>query len=148
MLGAVGIGALTMTGLSSNLFGRAPPPPTTIAANAGLVVVIDGDTLRLDGTVIRLSDLAAPARGEPCPAGPDCGGRASEHLADLVRDRQVVCHIVGYDDLGRPAARCDADGRDVNLALVADGWAKAQGPSLIPAEADARAHRRGIWLTG
>ena len=148
VLGAGGIAALALTGLSSALFGRMPPPPTTIAANADQVVVIDGDTLRLDGTIVRLSDLAAPPRGQPCAAGPDCGGRASEQLAEMVRDHGVLCHITGYDDLGRPAARCEADGQDVNFELVTNGWAKALGPSLVPAETDARAHRRGIWLTG
>ncbi len=145
MLGAGGIAALALTGLSSALFGRAPPPPTQIAATAEQVAVIDGDTLRLDGAVVRLSDLAAPARGEACAAGPDCGGRASQHLAEIVRARPVRCHITGYDALGRPAARCEADGHDINLDLVASGWARATSPALAPAEADAQAHGRGIW---
>jgi endonuclease YncB( thermonuclease family) len=148
ILGVGGIGALAMTGLSGALFGQMPPPPTLISAPADQVAVIDGDTLRLDGTIVRLSDLSAPPRGQACAAGPDCGSRASEHLADLVRDRQVMCHIVGYDELGRPTARCQAEGRDVNLDLVSDGWAKALGPNLISAETDAQAHHRGIWLAG
>ncbi len=138
---------LTMTGLSGALFGQMPPPPTLISAPADRVAVIDGDTLRLDGTIVRLSDLSAPPRGQPCAAGADCGGRASEYLAGLVSDRRVTCHIVGYDELGRPAARCEAEGHDINFDLVSDGWPKAQGPKLISAEGDARVHPRGIWLT-
>jgi hypothetical protein len=44
VLGAGGIAALALTGLSGALFGRAPPPPTMIGATADQVGVIDGDT--------------------------------------------------------------------------------------------------------
>ena len=135
-----------MLGLSGSLFGQMTSEARVISAPPGRVAVIDGDTLRLDGVVVRLSDLRAPARGQPCAAGPDCGGQATAVLASLVRDRQVECQVSGHDMMGRPAARCAADGADVNAALVDDGWAKAENAVFGAAEGDARAHRRGIWL--
>ena len=117
-----------------------------ISAAAGGVAVIDGDTLQLDGVVVRLSDVRAPERGQACAAGPDCGGQATAVLASLVRDRRVECRVSGHDRLGRPAARCDAGGQDVNAALVSVGWARAENAAFGAAELDARTHRRGIWL--
>ena len=121
--------------------------PRVISAAPGQVAVIDGDTLRLDGVVVRLSDVQALPRGQSCAAGPDCGGQATAVLAGLVRDHRVECWVSGHDTMGRPAARCDAGGQDVNVALVATGWARAGSPVLNAAEMDAKAHGRGIWLS-
>ncbi len=122
-------------------------PAQVVSAAAGQVAVIDGDTLKLGATVVHLSDVQAPQRGQACAAGPDCGGRASAVLAELVRNRPVQCRVWGHDVLGRPAGRCDAGGQDVNVALVATGWARAGSPAFSAAEIDARAHKRGIWLS-
>ena len=139
-------GVAVLVGTSASPF-KPPAEPRVISAGSGQVAVIDGDTLRLGGEVVRLSDIAAPARGVSCAAGPDCGSQASAALADLVRDRSVECRVSGQDGMGRPAARCDAGGRDVNVTLVANGWARAETLAYSAAETDARAHRRGIWLT-
>ncbi len=136
-----------MTGLGNRSVREAPGGARVISAVAAQVAVVDGDTLRLGSEVVRLSDILAPARGEACAAGPDCGGRATAALADLVRDRPVECRVSGEDGLGRPAARCDAGGQEVNVALVAIGWARAETGAYTAAETDARAHRRGIWLS-
>ena len=143
--GAAGAGLVTI-GLSGQLLGQMTAEPRIISAAADQVAVIDGDTLWLGGTVVRLSDLQALPRGQSCAAGPDCGGQATAVLASLVRDHRVECRVSGHDDNGRPAGRCDAGGQDVNVALVATGWAQARGPRLDAAENDAKLHRRGIWL--
>ena len=141
---AIGVAALSTVGLSTDLFGR-PPTPETVFAAAGQVGVIDGATLRLGLTVIRLDDILAFPRGEPCAAGPDCGGRATNALASLVRDRPVDCRLGARDRLGRALARCDAAGSDVNRDMVATGWARASSSLLAGAEDDARTHSRGLW---
>lgn len=141
---AFGVAALSTVGLSTDLFGR-PPTPETIVAAAGQVAVIDGATLRFGITVVRLDDIVALPRGEPCAAGPDCGGRATNALASLVRDRPVECRLGARDRLGRALARCDAAGSDVNRDMVATGWARASSSLLAGAEQDARTHNRGLW---
>ncbi len=147
-VGLAGAGlALAVVGVSGDLLGRMSPEPRVIAAAANQVAVIDGDTLRLGGVVVRLSDLLAPARGQTCAAGPDCGGLATAALAALVRDRAVECRVSGHDGMGRPAGRCQADGADLNTALVATGWAQADTAALAGAETEARTHKRGIWQT-
>lgn len=144
---AFGAAALSTTGLSTNLFQQAPPPET-IYASADQVSVIDGETLRLGLTVVGLDDVSAPLRGEACAAGPDCGSRATDALASLVRDRPVECRLGTRDRLRRVLARCDAAGNDINRDMVATGWARAASPALADAERQARAHNRGIWVAG
>ena len=131
LVGAALGGSLVMLGLSGSLFGQMTSEARVISAAPWQVAVIDGDTLRLAGTVVRLSEIKAPPRGQACAAGPDCGGQATAALADLVRDQRVECRVSGHDEMGRPAARCDAGGRDVNASpwYPLDGQGRKQTPS-------------------
>ena len=146
---AVGTAALVMMGLSSDLFGRAPPGPEQLRADPGQVSVVGGDTLRLDGRVIRLAGIEAPNRGDTCSGGADCGGAATTVLAGLVRDRRVECRLSGHDRMGRPFATCDANGMDLSSAVVASGWARAQRdrPGLADLELRARRQGAGLWAS-
>ena len=146
-LAAAGTAALVMVGLSSDLFGRAPPGPERLLAEPGQVAVVDGDTLRLAGQVVRLDGVQAPSRGDTCRSGADCGGAATSALAGLVRDRKVECRLSGHDRLGRPYAACAANGRDLSSAIVASGWARASEarPALADLELRARQQGAGLW---
>ena len=145
--GVVGTGALAMTAMSSNLFGHAAPPPTHVGAEAHNIAIIDGDTLRMDGHVIRLRGVEAPDRGDRCLGGIDCGGAATTALAALVRGRRVECSLKDHDSAGRPYADCNASGTDLSRAIVASGWARAQpgAPELADLELRARRQRAGLW---
>jgi len=146
-LGVLGTGALVMMGLSSDLFGHAAPGPEQMTAEAGEIAVIGGDTLRLDGRVIRLRGVEAPIRGDVCRGGADCGGAATSALAGLVRDRRVACRMTGRDGMGRAYAACEANGTDLSRAIVASGWARAQSgaPELADLELRARRQGAGLW---
>ena len=146
-LGALGVAGLVAAALSTGLFGRPAPGPRTVAAEAGQVAVVDGDTLRLSGEVVRLRGVDAPGRGDLCRGGVDCGGAASTALAGLVRDRRVECRLAGQDTLGRPYGVCDANGTDLSRAIVASGWARARAgePGLADLELRARRQRSGLW---
>jgi endonuclease YncB( thermonuclease family) len=148
LMGAAGGTVLMLVGLTTDLFGRVPPGPSEINATAAQVMVVDGETLRLGPTIVRLSDLSAPARGEACAAGPDCGSQAAAALAGLVKDHAVNCQIAPHEPGGHLLARCQAGGHDINAALVEIGWARAVSHELDPLQSDARAHRRGMWLAG
>ena len=145
--GVLGTGAVALTAMSSDLFGRAPPPPSHVAADAQNIAVIDGDTLRLDGQIIRLRGVEAPDRGDRCRGDLDCGGAAAAALAGLVRGRRVECALADHDSAGRPYAACDANGTDLSRAIVASGWARAQpgAPELADLELRARRQRAGLW---
>jgi len=146
-LAVAGTAALVLTGVTTELFGRAPPGPDQIAADASEVAVVGGDTLRLDGMVVRLRGVAAPMRGDACAGSADCGAMAVSAMANLIRDRRVACRLDGHDGAGRPVAECSANGTDLSRAIVASGWARAQSgaPELADLELRARRQRAGLW---
>ncbi len=148
LAGAFGCAAVVMMGLSGDLFGRNTPGPTGIAAAAADVAVIDGQTLRLGGTVVRLSDLHAPARGQSCAAGPDCGSLATAMLASLVRDRDVACRVTGHGPHGASgrALRRRRPGRERRAGAA--GWAQASDPVLARPSSGARTPPRRGHLAG
>ena len=145
--GVAATGALVMTSIPADLFGRAVPGPDRVVAEADQVAVIGGDTLRLEGHVVRLRGVDAPDRGDHCRGELDCGGAATSVLAGLVRDRRVECRLAGTDTAGRPYAACEANGTDLSRAIVASGWARAQPgvPELADLELRARRQRAGLW---
>jgi endonuclease YncB( thermonuclease family) len=142
-----------VAGLPSDAL-RAPGPVSgQMAGEAASVRVVDGDTLRIGETTIRLMGLDAPERGQTCRRADgtsfDCGAAATDVLAGLVRDRRVDCRLRGADRYGRSLAICQAGGRELNSALVSSGFALARTelPPLEVLEAEARAARRGLWAT-
>ncbi len=152
---------LLAVALPAELFGSAPPesPWTTAAAE---VQVLDGDTLRLGGRLLRLHGLDVPERGHAtCPGGRDpardCAGAAAEALVRLVAGRVVQCRVQRRDAQGRALGVCRAqpagqatadDGVELNASLMAAGWAMAAAgalPALVLLEAAARRDGRGLW---
>jgi endonuclease YncB( thermonuclease family) len=139
--------------MPTDLFGRVPPLGGTINAAPEQVAVVDGETLRLQDTVIRLQGLAAPPRGLSCRASDgsvsDCGAASATALAALVRGHGVACRLNGRDPAGLAQGRCEAAGTDLNRALVMAGWARALDSSgMGEAETEARGERRGLWRYG
>lgn len=142
-----------MLGVSvpATLFGSAPAEDRWSAAPSE-VRVVDGDTLRLGQRVLRLEGLEAPTRGETCldasGRGFDCGAAAADRLARLVTDRTVSCRLHGHDRFRRALGTCEAQGTDVNRALVSGGWAVASSDGLSGAEDAARSSGLGFWISG
>ena len=152
-LAGVGFGvAVLLFGLPSELFGGAPAAPGAVTAEPQQVAVADGETLVLRDVAVRLDGVAAPARGATCADGQgaayDCGSAASAALERLVRDRRVACRLSGRDRAGLMQGVCEANGTELNHALVAAGWARADSPGLGAAEATARASGLGLWRNG
>ena len=161
----LGLGALVTAGpvIPMNPFAGQPAPSVRVAASAADIAVVDGSTLRLAQRVVRLLGIETPERGQTCRtsvatdhslAGFDCGAAATAALAALVRERPVACDVRDSDSMGRPLAICDAGGTELNLALVAGGWARAgsartlagaKAEDLKRAELLARSEHRGLW---
>jgi endonuclease YncB( thermonuclease family) len=87
--------------------------------------VIDGDTLKVDGTTYRLWGIDAPEEHQSCADDWPAGRTATEHLPALIGDRHVTCESRTLDRYGRTVAICRADGRDLGADMVADGHAWA-----------------------
>ena len=154
LIGAIGGAALMLFSSPAELFGRVPRLAGQLDADAPLVAVVDGQTLRLRETVIRLHGVVAPMRGQECRgtdgARFDCGAAASEALSALVRGHAVACRLDGRDSAGFPQGHCEAGGVSLNRAVVSAGWARADShvPDLRAEEAGARAAHVGIWRAG
>ena len=75
----------------------------------GIASVIDGDTIEIHGTRIRLNGIDAPESAQPCLDGAGrkyrCGQRSSLALADFLASRQPAsCVEVGRDQFRRVVA--------------------------------------------
>ena len=118
---------------------------------AGRASVIDGDTIDIHGTRIRLSGIDTPERGQSCErAGKAyrCGTEASRVLDGLVADQPVSCTVMAVDRYGRLVATCHKGALDLNGEMVRLGWAMAYrtySKAYIGAEDEARVARRGLW---
>ncbi|WP_086740847.1 thermonuclease family protein [Erythrobacter colymbi] len=127
--------------------------PTLAAANVieGKAEVIDGDSLRVAGTEVRLFGVDAPEYAQTCfdnGATVPCGAMAKDALEGLIGGGVLVCVSHETDAYGRAVARCRTSGVDVGDALVSSGWATAfrrYSDEYVAAEARARASSAGIW---
>ena len=120
--------------------------------------VIDGRTIQVQPIGrVRLLGIELPRTAREVPAG-SLGKQAKDRLTDLVLHRWVRLEYGGTTRSSsgghRPAFVWTEDGRFVNAVMVRDGLARAASQEserlaeLRDAEADARAHRRGIWAAG
>ena len=95
----------------------------------GQASVIDGDTLSVRGTRIRLHGIDAPESAQLCKdaAGIDyrCGQAAALALADQISKRLVTCEPRDTDRYGRVVSVCRADDEDLNAWMVRQGYAIA-----------------------
>ncbi|WP_332870142.1 thermonuclease family protein [Roseovarius salinarum] len=105
----------------------------SVAASAdprGRIEVVDGDTLRVAGTTVRLHGIDAPEAGQPCrrPASGarfDCGAWVTDELRARFGGRAARCRARGQDRYGRTIASCTVDGTDIARWLVTEGLAFA-----------------------
>jgi endonuclease YncB( thermonuclease family) len=129
-------------------------PPELISAAPGDVHIIDGDSLRVGGRIVRLQGIDAPEHRQSCRDGAGaewpCGREASAALARLAQTSRLTCESHGQDQYRRAVARCrNAAGTDLARALLNDGWAVVLPRYALPgyeqAEESARETGRGIW---
>lgn len=130
------------------LVGAGPVTPETILGRAK---VVDGDTLEVEGSRVRLFGIDAPELDQTCLRGGAvwaCGREAAEQLAALVGDAKLECQIRGSDQYRRLLAVCYSGGEDVNQAMVEHGWALAYrvyGDDYVASEMRAKGYGLGIW---
>ena len=115
----------------------------------GQAFAVDGDTLDIAGTRVRLTGIDAPELRQECQrAGRPwaCGEAARGVLQAAVRAGPVSCAASKRDKYGRPVGLCRAGGVDLSEHMVQQGFAVAYlGRAYTGVEAEARAAGRGIW---
>ena len=111
------------------------------------VTVIDGDTIKVDGTTYRLWGVDAPEYRQFCDDGFAAGGLAFDVLRELVRGKKVECEPKSKDRYGRTIAVCRVGGLDLASMMVRAGWAWAFlefSATYLPQELQAKAARLGV----
>ncbi|MDP6426853.1 MAG: thermonuclease family protein [Rhodospirillales bacterium] len=117
----------------------------------GVPKIVDGDTIRIGSTRIRLHGIDAPEAKQTCTAnGKDwrCGWEATMALANVVAWHWVICHQRDIDRYGLVVAVCRAGPIDLSAWMVGKGWAVAyrlNSPDYVADEDSAKSDRRGIW---
>lgn len=109
----------------------------------GPAYIVDGDTLTIRKTQIRLYGIDAPEMNHPF------GKKAKWALVNMCKGQPVRAEITGIDIHGRMIARCYlADGRDLSAEMVRIGlaidWPKYSGGRYRHLEVNDA--RRKMWL--
>lgn len=133
-------------------FEGAARTDAATGAIRGAARVVDGDTVDVGETRIRLEGIDAPETGQTCKrkwiGSWPCGAVATTALARMIENRTVSCEPRGLDKYGRTLAVCFVDGRDINAQMVRQGhaWAFVKySQTYVREEAQARTESLGIW---
>jgi endonuclease YncB( thermonuclease family) len=128
--------------------GAALPGQLTVQAS-----IVDGDTLEIHGTRIRLWGIDAPETTQLC-RGDDsqqyrCGAKSANDLDAFIAGRPVSCDPISLDQYGRTVATCSVAGGDLGEWLVRSGlaldWPQYSKGKYAAAQRDAEHAGRGIW---
>jgi endonuclease YncB( thermonuclease family) len=128
------------------------PAPASAEDIIGRASVIDGDTIEIHGTRIRLFAIDAVESHQSCTTFTGqrwpCGRKSALALADLIGTRPVSCTPLDRDRYGRIVARCFNAGQDIAAWSVANGWALAwarYSTEYLPLQDRAESLGLGIW---
>ena len=130
------------------------PPAAQTAhtqSNSGIARVIDGDTIEVRGTHIRLDGIDAPESKQTCEANGRtyaCGKQATEALIVLLGAQPVECTETSRDRYQRIIAKCRVESTDLGAWMVEHGWAVAfrrYSLEYVGAEDRARTAKLGLW---
>jgi endonuclease YncB( thermonuclease family) len=125
---------------------RSPGDPIT-----GTARVLDGDSLLIGSTRVRLHGIDAPERDQDCKDANGntyaCGRTAVRALTNAIGGSSVTCERVAVDRYDRDVAICTAGPIDLAERLVRDGYAIEyfSHGRYEDAEREARNARRGLW---
>jgi endonuclease YncB( thermonuclease family) len=130
---------------------------TTVAAAddhlTGRATVIDGDTIEIHGSRIRLFGIDAPESSQLCRGEGSkhywCGQQAANALFDFIANRIVGCVELDQGPYGRVIAVCSVEGIDLADWLVRHGYAmdypRYSKGDYASAQREGKQHERGIW---
>ena len=118
----------------------------------GRARVIDGDTIKIGKSRIRLHGIDAPESKQRCKDKKLnywlCGQAATKALSKKINNRVVECFSEKKDKYKRHIAICSVDGMNLNQWLVLHGWAIAYrkySKDYLEAETAAKSIETGIW---
>ncbi|MCP3419275.1 MULTISPECIES: thermonuclease family protein [Bradyrhizobium] len=108
--------------------------PACAAKLSGPPRIVDGNTIEIEQTKIRLSGIDAPETDQICldTHGQKwaCGIAARDELIKHSNGQTWDCHTTGRDEYGRSLGSCFIAGEDVNAWMVRSGWALSWGRNI------------------
>ena len=119
---------------------------------SGIPRVVDGDTLALGATRVRLEGIDAPETDQICLNANGvrwtCGIGARDQLAAHIAGQDIKCSSSGVDAYRQTLATCYFADENLNGWMVQQGWALAYvqySSAYRQVEEDARVNQRGLW---
>jgi endonuclease YncB( thermonuclease family) len=127
--------------------------PAHAADLTGEARIIDGDTIWIGKTKIRLHGIDAPEMRQECRqqdgSAYSCGVASTYALRILIGSEPVRCEGNTYDRYRRLIAVCYSETVNLNAELVRQGWALAYrrySKEYVSAEKEAQNNKRGMWV--
>jgi endonuclease YncB( thermonuclease family) len=132
------------------LLGMLALAGPSFADNTSPVNVLDGDTLEMQGQVVRLYGIESLEQDQMCLNGNNpwpCGQEAANSLAAFIGGQPVRCQTM-RNMSGYILGVCDLNGDDLAAWMVSNGWAFADRSitnDYVPAEDSAEVAGLGVW---
>ena len=121
------------------------------SANSDLLIVTDGDTIRIGDERIRFSGIDAPEIKQTCIYQEiefKCGEFSKNLLIEKISNQEVSCIRENTDQYGRTLAECFVGKESLSSYLVREGYAFAYrkySDKFILDEEYAQSKGNGMW---
>src|SRR4051812_28691696 len=96
--------------------------PAVAGEISGAAHVIDGDTIEIGATKVRLFGIDAPESAQTCRAVVEkaypCGEAATARVRQMTEGRPITCKGHEHDRYGRLLGVCSVGGVEINRTLV------------------------------
>lgn len=119
---------------------------------SGRISVVDGDTIHVGETKVRVHGIDAPEVDQTCVGTNGnpwmCGAFVQAEVYDLYHGKLADCEELDRDRYGRSVAKCYVDGQDIGENIVLNGWAEAYRQYSLDydlAEKSAQIRAAGVW---
>ena len=135
-----------------NLSETAIPEISHASDIKGKPRIVDGDTIWIGATKIRLHGIDAPESKQTCKRADAteylCGEMATSVLAKIIEKHWVTCKGETVDRYKRRISVCYAGPYDINAEMVKRGWAIAYrrySRDYVNEEKFAKNNKIGMW---
>jgi endonuclease YncB( thermonuclease family) len=115
------------------------------------LLVVDGDTIHLNGEKIRFTGIDTPELKQTCvkdKTKKPCGTKAKQMLINKIGNNNIECIREGRDQYKRTLAECFINNESLSSYLVRNGYAFAYrkySKKFITDEDYARTKKIGMW---
>lgn len=127
--------------------------PALAGQIVGQASVVDGDTIDVGGTRVRLFGIDAPESDQTCHDDDGklyrCGQAATKALSDFLAQQVITCNPADLDSNGYTVATCSVGGLDVGDWVVRKGfgldWPASSKGRYAEAQKAAERAGDGLW---